>query len=750
MATYRPVLQSIARMIGTDRRAAVLATEFGEVLLANLPARRLGLAGEALGTALASADLNWPDLCTRAQRAGSVRIKLRFGECDVEGELVHLPLGQAESFLLRLSETDQEATWLRNRARAATLMRVAHDLRTPIQSLLVAAETALDALEGGQTGDARTIQRLQLQRAAALALDHISNVLGVIRGEQGLSGLRPDEDFCISSEMRGLLAMVTPIAEARGATISLSMTPSEDIWVHGPVRFARALCQNMIDNSVKYGGKEISVALRCRPLSPILDGMTAPVTAPDGGVTTIESHSAASAHGMAGAPNDLQEPTPHVIGAEPAYAICIEVCDQGGGMPDAQKERLNKALDQAMEGREQVSRAGGTADRASSGLDVLAHALRQLGGRLEIRDRGMDGELLPEDAARSPGEVLGASLRATFTLKRGLARDYLNASGGDMIAPPKGAPSLKDVGILVVEDSPSSRDWLVQMLRSAGARVQGVENGIEALEILHSDKAAQIDVMLSDMTLPFISGVELVRRITRAQTDGTLAWRGKMLGLTAHVDHRLTDACVRAGMQRVLEKPILPATLCHSILDALTADAAHVPPATAADAQPVADVTVPQDAGTSAAKDEPRKPAKAAKRTSVRRANSLTLIGKGGQGDEEYQVLAQNVVSELVEHLGLVGSERFMRRAQIEAQSVLADIAREGIVADTGRLLHAATGACGLAGLKRLERSLRALELALNEPDVDLAPLIWGVEIALTDTARATEALTATHNVSDR
>lgn len=752
VTTYRPVLQAIARMIGTDRRAVILATEGTEVLLANLPARRLGLAGESLGVVLDRAGVDWKGLCARAQRAGSVRVNLRLGEGELEGELVHMPLGQAESFLLRLSETDQEATWLRNRARAATLMRVAHDLRTPIQSLLVAAETALDAPEAGESSGAKAIKRLQLQRAAALALDHISNVLGVIRGEQGLSGLRPDEDFCISSEMRGLLAMVTPIAEARGAKVSLTLTPPEDVWVHGPVRFARALCQNMIDNSVKYGGKEITIALECKLLSPDLDGMSAIAPAEDAG-----TRDASVDTGEAGA-------TPVAIGAEPAYAISLEICDQGGGMPQAQKARLCAALGQAMEGQEDLSSGTAVGERVSAGLDVLAHALRQLGGRLEVRDRGKDGRLLPADAPASAGdapagEILGTSLRATFTLKRGLARDHRTASVGDVISPPKGVASLKGVGILVVEDSPSSRDWLVQMLRSAGARVQGVENGIEALEILQSAEAKKIDVMLSDMTLPFISGVELVRRIGRAQNDGTMSWRGKMLGLTAHVDRRLTEMCIRAGMQRVLEKPILPAALCQAIHDAMVDVSGE---------RLDAGMSPSLNAPLSAAKPAPRSrravKGTAVKGTALKRAPSPKEAGRGAKmplsgtksnlappdGGEEFHVLAHNVVAELVEHLGLIGTERFMRRAHSEAQSVLADIAREGVVADTGRVLHAATGACGLAGLKRVERSLRALELALTESGADITPQLSRLGMALEDTARAIEALGSMHSVSDR
>jgi hypothetical protein len=55
-----------------------------------------------------------------------------------------------------------------------------------------------------------------------------------------------------------------------------------------------------------------------------------------------------------------------------------------------------------------------------------------------------------------------------------------------------------------------------------------------------------------------------------------------------------------------------------------------------------------------------------------------------------------------------------------------------------------------LAGLKRVERSLRALELAIADPNADLPAQLSRLELALEDTARGIEALGSMHSVSDR
>lgn len=78
LSVYRPVVQVIARLIATDRRAALLASETGNILLANAPAKALGLGSAPLqqvfgGQGPLALEGEWPDMMARARRAGSVR-----------------------------------------------------------------------------------------------------------------------------------------------------------------------------------------------------------------------------------------------------------------------------------------------------------------------------------------------------------------------------------------------------------------------------------------------------------------------------------------------------------------------------------------------------------------------------------------------------------------------------------------------------------------------------------------------------
>jgi len=71
---------------------------------------------------------------------------------------------------------------------------------------------------------------------------------------------------------------------------------------------------------------------------------------------------------------------------------------------------------------------------------------------------------------------------------------------------------MMDRRILVVDDSPDVRRIVAWALREAGHSVLEAEDGAVALQILESGKA-DIDLVLTDIKMPRMDGVELGRRI---------------------------------------------------------------------------------------------------------------------------------------------------------------------------------------------------------------------------------------------
>jgi len=70
--------------------------------------------------------------------------------------------------------------------------------------------------------------------------------------------------------------------------------------------------------------------------------------------------------------------------------------------------------------------------------------------------------------------------------------------------------SRKNVDILVVDDDPSLRDMLSIILKKEGYRVQCADAARSALDIL---KAAKADLVISDIKMPDLSGIELLKKI---------------------------------------------------------------------------------------------------------------------------------------------------------------------------------------------------------------------------------------------
>lgn len=111
--------------------------------------------------------------------------------------------------------------------------------------------------------------------------------------------------------------------------------------------------------------------------------------------------------------------------------------------------------------------------------------------------------------------------------------------------------SLSGLRVLLAEDNPTNQMVVTQMLLSLGAKVTLAVDGAEALE-----KAAvqEFDVMLIDIEMPRVTGIEVIRQL-RAER-GPVS-EVPMIALTAYVmrEHRI--AIDAAGADGLIPKPIL-------------------------------------------------------------------------------------------------------------------------------------------------------------------------------------------------
>jgi len=118
--------------------------------------------------------------------------------------------------------------------------------------------------------------------------------------------------------------------------------------------------------------------------------------------------------------------------------------------------------------------------------------------------------------------------------------------------------------ILLAEDDPKVREVFLLGLDRNDWQVEVAGSGVETLE-----KWAQgpFDVILMDVQMPDMDGLEATRRIRAKETPG--GERVYIVGVTAHARKKIFDACITAGMDEVLPKPVLAEDLEKSVLRGL-------------------------------------------------------------------------------------------------------------------------------------------------------------------------------------
>ncbi|MFQ3592043.1 MAG: ATP-binding protein [Gemmataceae bacterium] len=126
-------------------------------------------------------------------------------------------------------------------------------------------------------------------------------------------------------------------------------------------------------------------------------------------------------------------------------------------------------------------------------------------------------------------------------------------------------PLLTGKRILVAEDNPVNRMVLQLILESRQHQVVWAKNGLEAVQRFHD---SPVDLILMDLQLPEMDGIEATRLILKASER--LQRPTCVIGLTAHAEDEDRRRCLEAGMTHFLIKPIQPAELLQIIDEVLT------------------------------------------------------------------------------------------------------------------------------------------------------------------------------------
>jgi CheY-like chemotaxis protein len=119
--------------------------------------------------------------------------------------------------------------------------------------------------------------------------------------------------------------------------------------------------------------------------------------------------------------------------------------------------------------------------------------------------------------------------------------------------------------VLLVDDDAAIRQIARRVLEQDGYDITEASSGPEAIALLSS--GASLDLLMADLDMPALGGVEMVRWIRTTRPDL------KVLFVTGHVDLLMESPRLWVG-EAFLEKPFTPAGLCDAVSWLLREEAA--------------------------------------------------------------------------------------------------------------------------------------------------------------------------------
>ena len=418
-----------------------------------------------------------------------------------------------QASLIQLKEDAEQA----NEAKSRFMSRMSHELRTPLNSVLGFSELALNESKLAPE------QRRQLEaihQSGQHLLDLVNEILDLSRLESDTLEVTLEPVY-LPDILDQCHLMTTPFAASHKVSLTvLPIDPSVCCVLADPLRLKQVLI-NLLSNAIKYNQ--------------------------DNGRVYVEVEAGAS------------------------NTVFIRVRDTGIGFTQQETAQIFVPF-------ERLNKSAATVDGTGIGLSISKRLVELMNGSIDVHSvEGVGSEFsislrAAEVSASESDKILDAACcKPIHHLNEATEADIELQPDPDLSrAQSDIQPVLAtNLHILVAEDNAINQLLFQTQLEPLGYRCTLVGDGLEALSALEN---TQYDLLLTDISMPNLGGLELTKKIRSGES--ALKEKGVHMPIVACSANAMNDdqvSGIDAGVDAYLTKPFQKAQLADVLHSAFSA-----------------------------------------------------------------------------------------------------------------------------------------------------------------------------------